>query len=822
MTKAQIDNIPEEMKKAAQWVGHRNKIPVNARTGQAGKCNDRSTWCDFYTALDGVKTYELDGIGFEFAEGSGIVGIDIDTCMNPQTGELSMEAAEIISALDSYTEISPSGYGVHIYVKSTPDFSFEGFRNNGNKMPPNGIERYVTKNGKTVKKEPEIEFYNQGRYFTTTGNSLGAPKPIAERTAELNGILEKYAKREQKQTIAAAPQAMVSCSGCTSYLTDDEVVRKATGAKDGLKFGQLYRGNIDGYKSRSEADQALCNILAFWCCEDEAQIDRIFRTSGLMRDKWDEKHGAQTYGQKTIAAAVGSCKAVYDPTQYRQQKVNETPTSYSPENIADTIAEAKTGKPEDIKDNSWIYEDGKGNLRIDCPKLADYIRQKYHYFFACGDARGMKELYLYKNGVYVLQSEDDFKGLIKAHIPRELYKSRDVKEIYEDLKTDLSGGRHNVDICELNSDEDIINFTNGIYHISSGELTPHDPECLSTIQIPCEFKPTEKCYNVGEWDKFIKYHLGGDREQIRLIHEFMGVAISNVNASRMKKALFVVGEGDTGKSQIKNLLTRLIGERNCAPLELSDLEERFGTSMLYQKRLAGCNDMSYMRIDELTNFKKLTGGDVISAEFKGKPLFSFTFKGLFWFCANEMPLFGGDKAQWVYNRMCIIKPTGRAYPSDTPPFDGIVYRDPHLADKLWKEREYIISLAIKALQGVVNRGYEYGITDTNRKYLAAYQTENSSTLTFYEECCVPRPIKGKYDSCTKPILYKVYMEWCKVNSRRGYYDKKQDFHKALETIGMGNVSIVKGTRYYSEFTLSAEAKQEFAYVYGYDNGIISY
>ena len=284
----------------------------------------------------------------------------------------------------------------------------------------------------------------------------------------------------------------------------------------------------------------------------------------------------------------------------------------------------------------------------------------------------------------------------------------------------------------------------------------------------------------------------------------------------MKKALFVVGEGDTGKSQIKNLLTRLIGEKHCAPLELSDLEERFGTSMLYQKRLAGCNDMSYMRINELTNFKKLTGGDIIAAEFKSKPLFSFTFKGLFWFCANEMPLFGGDKEKWVYNRMCIIKPTGKVYPLDAPPFEGIVYRDPHLIDKLWKEREYIISLAIKALQGVVKRGYEYSITDINKQYLAAYQTENSSTLTFYEECCVPRPIKGKHDKCNQSALFKVYCEWCKIHSRNGYHDSRKDFKKALASIGVANEKVYCGYLYYTDFTLSVEAKTEYAYIYGND------
>ena len=823
LTEEQINNIPQEMREAAQWVGHRDKVPVNARTGQAGRCNDPSTWCDFDTALSGVKSYGLDGVGFEFIKGSGIVGVDIDTCMNPQTGEISSEAAEIIAALDSYTEISPSGYGVHIYVRTAPDFTFEGFRNNGNKMPPNGIERYVTKGGKRIKKEPEIEFYNQGRYFTVTGNVCGEVKPIAERTAPLREILERYAKREPKKPAPAAPQGITLYTGSgSSSLTDDEIIRKATDAKDGPKFSQLFSGNANGYKSSSEADQALCNLLAFWCCRDGAQIDRIFRKSGLMRDKWDEKRGDQTYGQKTVAAAVERCEAVYDPAAYRQKKVAETLTAYSPENIVQTMEAAKTAEPEAISEGTWVYLDDKGNPKIDCPSLADFIRQHYHYFFACGDARGLKELYLYDSGVYVLQSEDDFKGFIKGFIPREIYRSKDVDEVYKDLKTEPSGGAHSVSIDDLDADEDIINFRNGIYHLSTQTLTPHDPCYLSTIQYALDYKPTAECHSGGVFDRFMKYHLGGDMEQVQLVLEFMGVAISNIDASRMKKALFVIGEGNTGKSQIKNLLTRLLGMQHCAPIELSDLEQRFGTSTLYQKRLAGSNDMSCMRLEELTNFKKLTGGDSIAAEFKGKPHFTYKFRGLLWFCANEPPLFGGDKGSWVYDRICMIKPSGVAYPQNTPYFDGIVYADPHLIDKMWEEREYIVSRAIAALQGVIKRGYQYGITDKNRQYVAGYQTENSSTLTFFHECCMPRPMNGKkYDDCTKSKLYMVYVEWCKLNSRHGYYDRKQDFHKALESIGMGHIVKVKGLYYYSDFTLTLEAKKEYTRVYGYDTVPVS-
>lgn len=813
MTDEQISNIPEIMRAARQWVGFKNKVPRDAKTGRDGKSTDCSTWCDFNTALEGAVKYALDGVGYVFVKESFICGIDIDTCRDPETGALSVQAQEIVDSLDSYTEISPSGFGVHIYVEVAEGFSLDGFKKNGIKMPPNGIERYVTKDGKQVKKEPEIEFYTEGRYFTVTGNAIGTQRTINERTVELYKVLERYAKKEKKKQSAVTN----SDGGGGLSLSDNAVIDKAVNARDGAKFQRLYSGDFSDFKSRSEADLSLCSTLAFWCNRDEAQIDRIFRSSALMRDKWDERHGAQTYGQKTISTAVENCTAVYNPHEYRQQVIERTIENYSPESFDSSTHDNQPTSTEPVNSGAWVYEDN-GKIKINCPVLADFIREHYHYFFAYGDARGLKELYLYRDGVYVLQSDDDFKGFIKRHIPRECYRSKDVEEIFKDLHTDPSGGKHSANIDDLNADEDIINFRNGIYHLSSQTLTPHDPRYLSTIQYPLDYKPTSECHNGGVFDSFINYHLGGDVEQVQLILEFMGVALSNIDASRMKKALFVIGEGNTGKSQLKNLLTRLIGSQNCAPLELSDLEQRFGTSALYQKRLAGCNDMSCMRVDELTTFKKLTGGDVISAEFKGKPHFSFKFRGLLWFCANEPPLFGGDKGRWVYDRIVIVKPTGVAYPLDTPPFDGIVYADPHLTDKLWSEREYIVSRAIAALQDVVKRGYRYNITHENTEQTRAYLFKNSSTLTFFQECCTERPNNQKYDSCNKARLYRVYLEWCKINSRNNYRDSKSEFRRAIDSIGRGKIITLCGREYYADFTLTNEAKQEYVAAYGYDAG----
>ena len=86
---------------------------------------------------------------------------------------------------------------------------------------------------------------------------------------------------------------------------DATLIARAQAARNGQKFASLWRGDAGGYASRSEADLALCGILAFWTGGETSRIDRLFRASGLMREKWDEPRGDATYGARTIARALG-------------------------------------------------------------------------------------------------------------------------------------------------------------------------------------------------------------------------------------------------------------------------------------------------------------------------------------------------------------------------------------------------------------------------------------------------------------------------------------------------------------------------------------
>ncbi len=154
-----------------------------------------------------------------------------------------------------------------------------------------------------------------------------------------------------------------------------------------------------------------------------------------------------------------------------------------------------------------------------------------------------------------------------------------------------------------------------------------------------------------------------------------------------KKSLILCGAGNSGKSVYRKVLYGLLGNENCASIDLATLEKRFGTSVIFGKRVAGDADMSYVAVDEVSIFKKCVSRDPIFIEFKGKGGKNGIYTGVMLYCANEMPRFGGDKSgNQVYDRL-IILPCNKVVPQQD--------RDSKLDAKILKEEgEYVVSLAV--------------------------------------------------------------------------------------------------------------------------------
>ena len=362
-------NIPAELKSNCRfcvWKMEKGtgkstrltKVPYNPATGSKAQTDHPETFAPFATAM---KTYAMggfDGIGIRVS--SGIGAIDIDHCIR-EDGSLNDVAASILGIFkDAYFERSPSGTGLRGFFRVDPDFSYDKtvYYINNRK---HGLEVYLP--GAT------------NRFVTVTGNQYRTGSVPLDMAA-LQTILDSFMKR-------ATPVVNTHIEAC-SYLTDEEVIKKATKAKDGYVFRDYMAGNWhEHFDNQSDADMSFVSKLAFWCGCVEEQMDRIFRSSGMMRPKWDEYRGESTYGSITLRNAVASCKEIYMPKE--MQDAEDAAREFENlDNVDDSDTEERmpdysiiTVKLEEMAPHSNPHY-GQGEIGIGY-MFADYFKQIARY-----------------------------------------------------------------------------------------------------------------------------------------------------------------------------------------------------------------------------------------------------------------------------------------------------------------------------------------------------------------------------------------------------------------------------------------------------------
>ena len=311
---------------------------------------------------------------------------------------------------------------------------------------------------------------------------------------------------------------------------------------------------------------------------------------------------------------------------------------------SDTVSSTKAEKKKcpkfvvEVKDENGKVE----KVYIDRNELLKHVLDQNKVMMIQNHTTNMVMMYAYIDGRYVYLTDVSVDRMVAKYIidyDIDLLKMSDVNDVTHKLT--IVAPEESLD--KINADENIINFKNGVLNLSTGDMHPHSPHFLSTIQIPCDYNPKlavnlEK--NAPVFNSYLDTLCSNDCEVKKLICQYMALVISNIKGSRLKKAMIFYGPGDTGKSKIIELLQNLLGDDHCTVCDISDLEKRFTTSNLYGKRLAGSSDMTFATISEVKIFKNLTGGDKIFSEKKCKDGFHFKFDGFFLFGANVLPRFG--------------------------------------------------------------------------------------------------------------------------------------------------------------------------------------
>lgn len=742
------EKIPLELKRLSHWVGwkymqrpgedHKRKVPINAMDGQPAKSNDPVTWCDFDTACLGKERFGLDGIGFMFS-GDGIFGIDIDHCYDPETRELDPAAAEIIETVQSYTELSPSGTGIHILCKGAL---------------PEGRKR-----------RGAVEMYSTLRYFTVTGNQFGLEYPFSDCTERVAVMHRKYLGEEE--TAAGAQRAalpMPAGRGTNADMSVDAVLRRMFDSKHGQKLQDLYNGSWEQYGigdgSQSSADQAFCNTLAFWCRCDAALMDAIFRRSRLYRQKWDKRRGAKTYGQITIDRAIKDCRDIWEPQERVQRPAPSVPPP--PQNTFNEVPVMENATVGETGQRRYYTYDDTGNAQ----RFRDANAGLIHYNHVDG-------CWIYWDGVRWASDEN---GEIKRRADKMLADmAKDLKEMQDDpaynaYKKHLSRSRshrgkegfiaearHLEGVPVLPSEMDragnAFNVRNCLISLKTGRTAEHDKKYMISKLAPVTYDENARC---PRWDRFIEEVTCGDKSLQLYLQRMIGYCMTAYTKEQCM--FFLYGNGSNGKSVFVDTIAYMLGEyaASCQP-ETVMMRDRNNTARGDLARLKGARMVvtsepnDGCRLDEGI-VKQMTGGteNKLTARFLYGREFEFSPEFKIVMSTNYKPVIKGTD-NGIWRRVRLIPFTAEFTKEN---------RDPQLTEKLRRELPGILNWAIAGAVGWCKEGLPpCAIIDEAGQ---EYRSEMDRVQQFLDDCTT----RSESSSTQASTLYKCYKAWCSEQGDR--------------------------------------------------------
>lgn len=821
----QYSKVPSEIKQMNRWVCFNKtpikisediiipaKAPLNALNGRSAKSNDDLTWTNFRTAIRGCAKFGFDGVGFML--GNGIFGVDLDNHIDEKTGkktytkdEFDDLCHEFISSLNSYSESSQSGDGVHIICK--------GF------LPDDASNR-VTGVG--------VEMYDDNRYFAMTGNVIN-DMTVMSRTGEIIPLYKKYLESKSSfknnvnnREIGVAEingkltfSEDIECVESTSYLSDDEIIIKIQSSKNGAEFVRLYNGNMEEYDNdHSAADMGLCSILAFWCNRDKAQMDRIFRKSSLMRDKWDRKTGNSTYGERTLDLAIRNTSETYiaprkeeiiiknkELTQANNivAKNNEFESTFD-ENGEPIIKLKKifksyslddTGNAERFYDQfghlfhynvtdkvfmiwtgkSWI-KDAQNTIRKYANALIDVFKEEANeYNEKISEAK--------KEG-----NEEKAKFLTK--IQESMFKNaqRVSNKAGKDAMLDEFKSLYNIPIesSSLDTDDYILNTESGVVDLKTGEIKPFDRKLLLSKNTHCKVSYEEPI----NWLKFLNSTFDRDNKEetkqiINCLRQVLGYILTG--SSKEQVMFLAFGGGSNGKSTLFEEFLHICGDYGTVSSTDVIMQNKFANNSRFA--LAKLQNVRFCYIEETdesgklaeASMKKMTGSSTLSAELKYGNEFEFKTKFKICISTNNKPIIvSDDYGTWR-----------RFFPFPfIKTFTGI-NKDRNLPDRLLEESDKILGWCIKGCIDYLNNPEGLVMPQCMEQLLSDYKTEMDTVQTYLNANCTTAPgceVKARE-------LFQDYKNWARDNNE--YQMRETKFGMKLAQKGYTKIRRSDGMHY---------------------------
>ena len=773
-----LDQIPSALTIKNNWVlwrytwkegtkgkpGKWDKPPYQPN-GNHASATAKHTWSSFKLVeevyerglnLPADDPRHYDGVGFvphtigrpDHADRQIVFG-DLDHCRDKESGAISSEAMEDLKSINSYCEPSPSGTGLRFVAYGAPPF------------PPK-------QNGR---KKGHIEIYQGGRYLTITGQRLpDFPATIEKRTDELNAFYEKHFSKSKpdkpkEESTHTPPPARPN----GPKLTDEQIIALAAQAHNSPKFLSLMSGSIEGYLSQSEADLALCQLIAFYT-PDPVQIDSIFRRSKLCRDKWERAD----YQERTIRMALERTTDHYRGGVAKDIGPEENEDS----DAAADEAEAKAGKEEpiiqtDVGDTKYDKEGKPNGYKLSATKAARAVVKMRHLAMS----EDATEIYRFDGQIYRPDGERVIDMTMCTLMGDDVTILK-LKEILRRVRNELLNKP-----VVFDPNPCLLGVKNGVVDLSTGTFREYRPDDLITDRIDVTYDQKAKCPRSIQ---FLEETVPAVVDRLMLVDWFA------IHAIRLMFAyvLFLLGLGRNGKGIFERLMKRFFKEESFIEMPLEELNvknNRFAGAALKGKRghivsEAGDERHPGSKRTIPTNYLKFSTGDgTIDSDQKGtvrtrfKPFYKATID------CNDMPLIGDSSPGWI-ERFCKANMPFKFV--DNPAPDTLERKkDPHLFEKLTTDAELsgILNLIISRAPTLIQTR---AITKRpGAEMFAEYQKQSSSVKTFLEMFCDYKPVSDKSKDIFLDLIFEKYEAWCD----RTVADKVDGirFGKAVKTFCKG-------------------------------------
>lgn len=765
------ERIPASLRAAGRFclwkyedrAGQRTKVPYSPGGGMAS-ANKPHTFADFSRAETVLNRRPGKYSGLGVGLFGDLVGIDIDHCV--EDGNLSPLAQDIVDLVGSYTELSPSGTGVHILCRA-PGLAFDKAKYY-TKNPHNGVEVYAA--GHT------------NRFLTLTGDTINS-EDLTVRTEEVADLLHRYMQRNAPSgkdvpNTAADPE--------TALLDDAELMDRMLSSSKGQEIAPLWAGEwADNYGSQSEADIALCNHLAFWTGKDATQMDRLFRQSGLMREKWDRAQSGSTYGAITVERAIRDCREVWSP-DYRS--IGDVERSDGVERALEFLRAA-----EAVHNPRYTPDDiGSGYL------LADYLRP---FARPTPESKGWK-VYDGKRwspdvgAVKVIGAARDLSRALACYGSKLSDKERSQYLRWADRWTRANNRKtyiqeaasvYPVSESEFDADKWLLNLNNGTLDLRTGALRPHSPDDLITKLAPVDYDPAAVC---PRWESFIGEimepgdgeELGRDtgkaraREQkAQFLQRYLGYCLSGDT----REESFLVMYGPTsrnGKSVCVEVVRAVLGDyahtAQAETLMVTNRKDSRGPSEDVA-RLAGARMVSVGELPQggkldASVVKQLTGRDTVTARFLNQNSFEYVPQFKLLLHTNHLPQCS-DLSVFDSGRVLVL-PFSRHFAEHE--------QDKGLKDE-FRKPENLSAVLNWLLRGLAEyRDNGLAPPAAVRAAVSAYRKDSDKISRFVDDV-----LSENADAEVRTShLYDAYRTWCRCNGH--LVESNRTFLRGLERAGL--------------------------------------